>query len=79
MKREEWCDVPAKTPTHPAQSQRPAHRRVAAQGAPREHEVGREGFAGCEGREEDEGRGAEVVEELEGEDLAEEAEGGEGG
>lgn len=70
--------IPAETAAHPTQSQRPSYGCVAAQGAPGEDEVGREWFAGREGGEEDQGCGAEVVEELEGDDLGEEAEGGEG-
>lgn len=45
--------VPAKTAPHPTQRQRPAHDGVPPQRPPGQHEVGREGFPGCEGGEED--------------------------
>lgn len=69
--------VPAKTAPHPTQAQRPADDGVPPQRPPGQHEVGREDSPGGEGGEEDQGGGGEVVEELEGEDLGEEAEGGE--
>ncbi len=79
MGKKRKTDAPAKTAPEPADAQRPAGRRVAAQAPPAEDQVRREGFAGREGGEEEEGGDAKVVEELEGEDLREDAEGGEGG
>lgn len=46
-------DLPAETPPHPTQPQRPARGRVAAQRAPGEDEGGREWFSDREGCEED--------------------------
>ena len=71
--------APAETAPEPTNAQRPPGRRVAAQAAPAEHQVRREGFPGRQGGEEQQGRHAEVVEELERQDLREDAQGGEGG
>lgn len=67
---------PTPKPTHP---QRPPISRIPPEAPPAEHQVRRKGVSGSEGREEEEGCHAEVVEELEGEDLGEDAERGEGG
>ncbi len=50
-------DIPKHTSKHPAQPQSPAHGGVPPDAAPAEDQVGGEGFPGCEGGEEDEGRG----------------------
>lgn len=65
----------APDPTHP---QRPPDRRIAPQAPPTEHQVGRQGFPGRERREEQQRRHAQVVEQLEREDLREDAQGREG-
>lgn len=71
-------NVPAETGTEPTDPQRPAGRRVAPEAPPAEHEVGGERFPRRQGGEEQEARGAEVVEQLERDDLRQDAQGGAG-
>lgn len=68
----------AETGTEPTDPQRPAGRRVAPEAPPAEHEVGGERFPRRQGGEEQEARGAEVVEQLERDDLRQDAQGGAG-
>lgn len=71
-------DVPSTSVQNPTQPQRPPDSGVPAEGPPVEDQAQGEPFPGREGGEEDEEGGDEVVEELEGEDLRCDAEGGEG-
>lgn len=75
--RREGKYLPSARVQHPAESECPADGGVAAQAPPAQHQVRGEGLAGREDGKEDENRGDEVVEGLEGEDLGEDAEGGE--
>ena len=61
----------------PAQPQRPPDRRVSAQAAPAEHQVGAESFAGHEAGEEDHHRSDYVPCYLQHGDLADDLERGE--
>ena len=70
--------TPAKTGPQPTNRQRPPARRVAPQAPPAEHQIRGEGPAGREGGEEQQRRDAEVVEQLEREDLREDTQRGEG-
>lgn len=72
-------NIPAETGPEPTNPQRPADRRVAPQAPPAEHQVRGEGPARRQGGEEQEAGRAEVVEQLERDDLREDAQGGEGG
>lgn len=68
--RQSAChSIPAKTPTHPTQPERPPHGRVPPQRPPAEHQIRREWFPGRERGEQNEARGTEVVEELQRYDL----------
>lgn len=69
--------LPSTRVQHPAESERPADGGVAAQAPPAQHQVRGEGLAGREDGEEDQDSSDEVMEGLEGEDLGEDAEGGE--
>ena len=72
-------DSPAQAGPEPADGQRPPARRVPAHPFPPQHQRRRKGLPGRQGGEEDEAGGAEVVEQLQGDDLRQDAErGGEG-
>ena len=70
--------TPAKPGPEPTNRQRPPAGRVAPQAPPTEHQIRGEGPARREGGEEQQRRDAEVVEQLERDDLREDAQGREG-
>ena len=75
-----WMEsyTPAKPGPEPTNRQRPPARRVAPQAPPTEHQIRGEGPARREDGEEQQRRDAEVVEQLERDDLREDAQGREG-
>lgn len=69
---------PSSSTHDPTQPQRPPDRRIASQTPPAEDQIEGKRFPGRERREEDEGEGGSVVEDLEEDDLRQDAERGEG-